>query len=232
VPDSDAPPGPRLRRYLDQYAYGWLLLLIGASLAFQLGAADAGWSQAVTIVLQGLTLVAALRISGARPWLIRLAAIAAAVATLGALGVLIGSGDLDDAAARVVGLMLVLLAPVAIVHGIVRQVRDSGGITIRTMFGVLCVYLLVGMAFGFAYGLIQALGNDPVFAQAGGADQADFLYFSFATLTTTGWGDLTAATDLARAFAVTEALAGQIYLVTVVAVIVANLGRRRPLARS
>jgi ion channel len=55
---------------------------------------------------------------------------------------------------------------------------------------------------------------------------ADFLYFSFATLTTTGYGDLVPGNDLARSFAILEALTGQIYLVTVVAVLVGNLARR------
>ena len=64
-----------------------------------------------------------------------------------------------------VTLMLVMLAPLAIVRGIVRQARDAGAITLRTMFGVLCVYLLVGMAFAFAYGAIEALTGDPFFAQ-------------------------------------------------------------------
>ena len=60
----------------------------------------------------------------------------------------------------------------------------------------------------------------------------DFLYFSLATLTTTGYGDLSAATELGRAMAVTEALIGQMYLVTVLAVIVSNVRRRQPLGGS
>jgi hypothetical protein len=57
----------------------------------------------------------------------------------------------------------------------------------------------------------------------------DFLYLSYATLTTVGYGDLVAATNLGRSLAITEALVGQLYLVTVVAVIISNLepGRRR-----
>jgi voltage-gated potassium channel Kch len=58
------------------------------------------------------------------------------------------------------------------------------------------------------------------------AGRDDFLYFSYSTLTTVGYGDLVAATNLGRSLAITEALLGQIYLVTVVAVIIANL--RRP----
>lgn len=224
--DSPAPSEQPRRRFLDRYAYGWLLVLIGASLMFQLAAPDTGWSRVVTIMLQGFALIGALRISGAHRSLVQVASVAVAIAVLGSLGVLLGSGELDEAAGRLVGLMLVLLAPIAVGRGIVRQVRESGAITVRTMFGVLCIYLLVGMAFAFVYGLVEALGEDPFFAQLHGADQSDFLYFSFATLTTTGWGDLTAATDVGRSFAVTEALSGQIYLVTVVAVIVSNIGRR------
>ena len=53
------------------------------------------------------------------------------------------------------------------------------------------------------------------------------LYFSFTTLTTVGYGDYTAASNLGHTLAMAEALIGQIYLVTVVAVIVSNLGRSR-----
>ena len=114
--------------------------------------------------------------------------------------------------------------------GIVRQARDAQAITMRTMFGVLCVYLLIGMAFAFAYGMIAAIEDGGVLRpDRRGGDQADFLYFSFATMTTTGFGDLTAADDLGRSLAITEALIGQIYLVTVVALIVGNLGLTPPL---
>jgi uncharacterized membrane protein len=95
------------------------------------------------------------------------------------------------------------------------------------MAGVLCVYLLIGSGFAFAYGVISAAENGSFFAQQPDGDISDFLYFSFVTMTTTGYGDLTAAHDLGRSLAITEALIGQIYLVTVVALIVSNLGNTR-----
>jgi hypothetical protein len=55
----------------------------------------------------------------------------------------------------------------------------------------------------------------------------DFLYFSYASLTTVGYGDLSPAEDLGRMLAVSEALLGQLYLVTVVALLVGNIGRDR-----
>ncbi len=223
---------PAWRRHLhpDGYAYGWLLALTLVSLTFQLGATDSEWARLVTIALQSATLLGALQVSGAHRWLVRLAAAAAIAATLATAIASIGSSEVGEAAGRSVGLLLVALAPAAIIRGIVRQAREHGAITIRTMFGVLCVYLLVGMAFAFTYGIISAVSDEPFFAQIDGGTQADFLYFSFTTLTTTGFGDLTAAHGLGRSLAVTEALIGQIYLVTVVALIVGNIGAqvRRP----
>jgi hypothetical protein len=55
-----------------------------------------------------------------------------------------------------------------------------------------------------------------------------YLYFSFTTLTTVGFGDLTAGSDAGRMLAVMEALLGQLYLVTVVAFIVATRRPRSP----
>jgi hypothetical protein len=227
VPQALDASAPMWRRHThaDGYAYGWLLLLIGISLVFQLAAGDTGLARVVTLVLQGIALLAALHVSGAHRWVIHAASIATGVAVLGALGLLIGSGEVDDAASRVVTFMLVVLAPLAVARGIVRQARAAGAVTLRTMFGVLCVYLLVGMAFAFAYGAIEAITNEPFFSQVATASQSDFLYFSFTTLTTTGFGDFTAATSLGHSFVITEALTGQIYLVTVVALIVSHLGR-------
>ena len=65
------------------------------------------------------------------------------------------------------------------------------------------------------------------FASDAAESTANYLYFSFVTMTTVGYGDLSAAEGIGRAFAIALALTGQIYLVTIVALIVSNLGARR-----
>jgi hypothetical protein len=83
------------------------------------------------------------------------------------------------------------------------------------------------MLFAFLYGAIGYLGSDPFFAQANNPSSAEYLYFSFITLTTVGYGDYTAAGDLGRSLASIEALLGQLYLVTIVATIVSRMAYAR-----
>jgi hypothetical protein len=114
-----------------------------------------------------------------------------------------------------------------IARGLLLDFKERG-ISMHTMFGVLCVYLLIGSLFAFVYGIVSSIGSEPFFAQHGDVDTSqNFLYFSFVTMTTVGYGDLTAATSLGRSLAIAEALIGQIYLVTVVATIVGGLGSHR-----
>jgi hypothetical protein len=80
--------------------------------------------------------------------------------------------------------------------------------------------------FASLYGLIGHL-NGTFFAQNLAPTPNRTLYFSFTTLTTVGYGDLTARSNLGHTLSVSEALVGQIYLVTVVSLIVGNLGMSR-----
>ena len=110
--------------------------------------------------------------------------------------------------------------------------RARQAVTLEAVFGVLCVYILLGMFFASVYGTMDRLGGYPFFAGGQSATVAHCLYFSFTSLTTAGYGDFTARTNLGHTLSVSEALLGQIYLVTVVSLIVANLGRGRPAAAS
>jgi len=207
------------------YHFGVVLALILSSLALGLAAPDDdGWRLAV-VALQGATLIAAVIASRAHQWVIRVTLAAATLLVAAALGAVIGTEDFGGDSVRSVSLLLVALAPPAIVTGVRKQFRSEQRITTETMFGVLCLYLLIGLLFAAAYATVQDVfgGGDGNFFLGTAGDSSDFLYFSFATLTTVGYGDLIAATDVGRSLAITEALVGQIYLVTVVALIVGNL---------
>ena len=82
-----------------------------------------------------------------------------------------------------------------------------------------------GDGFGAKKGFFATLDATPFFAQGTDGTRPLRLYFSYVTLATVGYGDYTAAGNLGRALAVLEALTGQLYLVTVVAVVVTRLGR-------
>jgi len=139
------------------------------------------------------------------------------------LALIFGSGEVIYGAVAIANGLLVLLAPPSIVVGVIRSLRKHGQVTMEAVLGALCFYMLAGMFFAFIYGAIENLGGSPFFA--GGSDWTTQrgVYFSFTTLTTTGYGDYTARSDIGHMLSVTEALFGQIYLVTVVAVIVSNL---------
>lgn len=228
APRSELP----LERLLDRagmrgYRYGFVLLMILTSLVFQLAAPDADWARLVTIVIQGLTLLTALLASRIHRWILRLATIAVCAAIVASAAALIGFGTLGPTGARLITALMVALAPASIARGVVVDFKENG-ISLHTMFGVLCIYLLLGSLFALVYGFVSSVGSTPFFAQHGDVDTSqNFLYFSFVTMTTVGYGDLTAASNLGRSLAIAEALTGQIYLVTVVATIVGGLGRRR-----
>jgi hypothetical protein len=86
-------------------------------------------------------------------------------------------------------------------------------------------YLLIGLFFAFVYGVIAAFGSGSLFAQGTDGTSSLRLNFSFVTLATLGYGDYTPAGDLGHMVAIVEAPLGQVYLVTVVAVLVSRLGR-------
>ena len=107
-----------------------------------------------------------------------------------------------------------------------RSLRASRSVRLEAVSGVLSLYLMIGLFFAFVYGAIDELGSESFFADGKSASVANCVYFSFVTLATVGYGDFTAASDLGHTLSVFEALIGQIYLVTVVSLIVSNLGRR------
>ena len=209
------------------YRFGLVLGLIIATVVFSLTGAEGDGARFVAVTLHAAVLVAAVIASKAHRAVVALSVAAAAVGIAGSAAALFGSGEFGNSTASLVALLFVGLTPPAIVSGLIKQFQEVGVISLQTMFGVLCLYLLIGLVFAVAFAAIQQLSGDDFFT-SGPGERDDFLYFSYSTLTTTGYGDLVAAMGLGRSLAITEALIGQFYLVTVVALIVSNL---RPPAR-
>jgi hypothetical protein len=206
--------------------YGVVLSLTIASIALALSVSTSDATRFATTVLQAATLVAAVRTAEVRGGTRLAALFAILVVIVAAIGWAIG-GDVPPMPAAIVNGLLVGVAPVAIARGLLRDLREQRGVTLSTLAGVLAVYLLAGMFFSFLYGLVGEIDPDRLFNQLADSTREDQLYFSFVTLCTVGYGDLTPVGGWARGIAVTEMLVGQIYLVTIVSLIVSNLGARR-----
>jgi drug/metabolite transporter (DMT)-like permease len=210
------------------YRFGIVLLLLLATFIFLASGPSGDWVAVVAVVLQGATLLAAFSAAGVRRGLRHLTVAVVLIALVSAsTAIFIGGRDISGSL-FLLNLLFVAGAPVVIVYSLVRR----RVIDFRTVLGAVCVYILLGMMWAFAFAAIGTFDSQPFFAQEAHATVADYLYFSFTTITTVGYGDLTAAQSLGRALAVLAALIGQLYLVTVIALLISNLGRRGRAAQS
>ena len=213
--------GSLSERIRGEDAYGVLLLLIFVTLLAS-ALVDLRLVSVATVLLQGLALLFAQWTSRVRPRVLR---ISAAAVLVGA--VVSAVGTLPDHE-RLVRLDLIVSAVLAAgtILIIVRRIGLHPAISGATILAAVCVYLLIGMLFADIFHIIGAF-SPPFFARGGHGSATNFLYYSYSTLATVGYGDLTAERALGRMLSVTEALIGQLYLVTIVALAVGNIGRAK-----
>ena len=207
------------------FRYGLVFFITLVLVVYAIAAPAGPRARAVAVALEAMALTVVMATSRARAEIRRIRAVVAAAA--GALVVvLVGADVVSDAFSFAVAGVIAFAIPATLVGGLARLIRDRG-VTLRAVGGALTIYLYVGLLFAWAYALISAVSDSPFFNTTS-VEAGDRVYFSFTTLTTTGYGDLTPVTQLGHALAVVEMLTGQLYLVTVIGVLVGDLvGRRR-----
>ena len=201
----------RAERVSDAFGLVLLLVLTTYVLASLLG--NRGWTSVLLTGSTSATSVVALTSSHARARAVRIA-IALSVLTVALAAVGAATDDrtwLNFASAIHVSLLAVAMAAV------LRRVVTAPEVGFRTILGALSVYTVLGILFTFAYGMIDRLQSGPFFEGVPHPVGSDFLFFSYTTLTTTGYGDLVPGGQPGQLVAGLEMMAGQIFLVTLVA---------------
>ncbi len=182
-----------------------------------------------------LTALFAMHTSGARRVTLRVAQVTVVLSVAGGVVAAATGGETAAGVAFLLLALVLLVTPVSVLRRILHHDR----VHVETLFGAVDVYVMIGLIFGSLFVAFAHLFHPPDFvtflAQPGYHPSSDYFYLSYVTLTTVGFGDLTPLSNLARSIVVLEALVGQIFLVTLVARLVAlygvehtTLGLRRP----
>jgi hypothetical protein len=214
----------RVSRLRSAHSYGLVLGLIIVVFVFTSVAPNSPWADSTLVLLQSLTLVIALWTSGLAQANSRISISLVVLATASAVALLVFGGTVFEAIVLVLAGVLTIATIATVALGVV----DQGQANVKAVTGAVCVYVLIGLLFVFAYGVIAVVSSGDFFAQGTDGTRSLRLYFSFVTLATLGYGDYTPAHELARTLAIVEALFGQLYLVTVIAVLVSRMRGRAP----
>ena len=204
---------PLIEAFYSPNSYGLVLLLILATYVLSV-TVTRGRGVSVVVAVQIATIWVVLRASEARRrlrvFVSLLAVLSAIVATV---NLFLPEQVDDNGFMAVVSALLYLGAPFTVMrHLVLRRTVDR-----ETVLGAIAAYLMMGMFFAFTYRAIGAIQAGPFFGPSGDGTFPQDLFFSFTTLTTTGYGNLIPAGNPGESFAVLEMLIGQLFLVTAVA---------------
>jgi len=223
VSDNEAE-GRLGRRKRFEDSYGLVLLLLVISYFCDAALGDYTWGRVIVVFVLAAATWLALRASQVQRRPMRIAeALIPVLCVVAIASLLIGQDNVAHAVTGTISLILVVVAPVAIIWHLSRNMTLS----IETFLGAVCVYLLVAQLFATLFAVTAAVSGHPFFVQTSHPSAIDYIYFSFVTITTVGYGDFTSALGVGKMLAMTEAVFGQLYLITVVSLVVQNLGARR-----
>jgi len=202
-----------------QYRYGVVFLLTLALVVFVIAAPSANWSRALVLVIEGVALVVAVATARERKEVRYRQALVVGIAMLVAV-VVVATGT-SRQLTEAISVVATAAVPVVIYGGVLRLLRERG-VTVQAVAGALTIYLSIGLVFPWIVGFIAHVDSRRYFAQHTSGTEGIRVYFSFTVLTTTGFGDFSPATPVGHALAVIEMLTGQLYLVTVIGVLIGN----------
>ncbi|MFL5887087.1 MAG: potassium channel family protein [Thermoleophilaceae bacterium] len=215
--------GPRIEV---GFRYGAVLALSLTVVVFIIATPAGDWSRAFALALEFTALVVVVVTSSERERVREHRALLLAAAAA-AIVIAVGLGALPATITFAIAALVAFLIPANLAGGLIRLVRRKG-VTLQVVAGALAIYLLLGLTFAYLISFAAHVGAHPYFAQGGNGSASERMYYSFTALTTTGFGDLSPARSGGRALAVLEMLVGQLYLVTVIGVLVGDIaGRRR-----
>jgi len=212
-----------LAKFVSADSYGLVLVLVVVTYVVSVSFV-AGWAQSVVLAVQLATVWLTFR-TARTPLSARVMVFVVflAVAAVAFVNLFIAVTSEALAVAFVVSALLYVVAPFAVV----RDIATRRSVDQEAVLGAIAAYLIVGMCFAFTYRAIGVLQPTPFFGAEGPGDMTQTLFFSFVTLTTTGYGNLVPATNPGQSLAVMEAVLGQLFLVTAVAKIITAWKPRR-----
>jgi Ion channel len=228
--------------YLDRFGVLFVLTVVGVGLLGLVDVrAETGFAALAAVtgltIFIGVTLLVAVRVSGVvRGWRIVVDVIVV-IGVVIAVAVLIAAAvsDIDLSGFPTAGrsspvawlwTIVAILMPAVIV----RRLLHHRHVTAQTVLGAVAAYLLIAVAFDFTFLALDGYPDGPFFGHD--VRTTSFMYFSLSTITTLGLGDLAPVGDLGRMLAVGEAVVGQVFLVTFVALVVGLLGQRLAATRA
>jgi hypothetical protein len=193
-------------------AFGLVLILVLTTYVLASVVGNKGWAAVLLTVSTSATSIVALTSSHARPKVVRRAVLVAGLAIALAMASATFGGRLCLNAASFLEILLLAIAMAAVLQ----RVLTSDTVSARTILGAISVYTSLGILFTWAYGLIDRIEGGGFFGAAQ-EKGSDFLFFSYTTLTTTGYGDLVPVGQVGRMVSGFEMMLGQVFLVTLVA---------------
>jgi len=126
--------------------------------------------------------------------------------------------------------ILAILFFLIITFTALRYTLHDQTVTASTIYGAISTYLLMGLTWAHGYMLIDLLSVDAFLSPASQAYEhrfLDFIYYSFVTLTTLGYGDVIPLSNVAKTFSWLEAVVGQIYLTVLIAQLISQYVNRQ-----